>query len=200
MEPATAAAPLRTDVSVGRASACHDTRTYPAQRRLLLISLYFQAHTKTVSETETPKIAAVNAALKTLFRTLDTKSGSLDPRIVAVAERQRDMQTTLSDRLSRWEHVRMSACPHDRFERVRSRACLQRHWVAATHVSANSHGNRTRSSANYSRCPACLSSIRAGRFPLFPRTASEITSYTLSPSHSRQSSQVHARRRTAQQA
>ena len=74
---------------------------------LLLISLSAQAHTKTVSETETPKIAAVNAALETLFRTLDTKSGILDPRIVAVAERQRDMQTALNDRLSFWEHVRM---------------------------------------------------------------------------------------------
>ena len=74
---------------------------------LLLISLSAQAHTKTVSETETPKIAAVNAALETLFRTLDTKSGILDPRIVAVAERQRDMQTALNDRLSFWEHVRV---------------------------------------------------------------------------------------------
>ena len=74
---------------------------------LLLSSFYAQSHKKTVAEIETPKIAAVNAALDTLFRTLDTNTGSLDPRIVAVAERQRDMQTALNDRLSFWEHVRV---------------------------------------------------------------------------------------------
>lgn len=76
---------------------------------LLAVASLSRARGSTIAAHGDPRIAAADAALARLVGSVDMTQDRLDPRVVELTERRRELVTDLNDRLTFWASVR-STC------------------------------------------------------------------------------------------
>ena len=76
---------------------------------LLIVSFIARYKAASIVDRGDPRIATTDSALHALVGETDTQSDSVDPRVMRLTERRRDLQKALHDRIDFWYNIRAAS-------------------------------------------------------------------------------------------